>query len=114
VRERTATVINVGMSKLGGPIAALQAAQVAAAGGLGVMVGSVIEMGIATAMGLHLAAALPHLAYPSYLMGPLKYREQITAEPLSVVDAHVAVPTGPGLGIDVDEDALRRLDARGR
>jgi L-alanine-DL-glutamate epimerase-like enolase superfamily enzyme len=114
VRERTATIINVGMSKLGGPTAALQAAQVAAAGGVGVMVGSVIEMGVATAMGLHLAAALPHLAYPSYLMGPLKYREQITAEQITVVDAHVAVPTGPGLGIDVDEDALHRLDARTR
>jgi L-alanine-DL-glutamate epimerase-like enolase superfamily enzyme len=114
VRERTATVVNVGMSKLGGPTAALQAAQVAAAGGVGVMVGSVIEMGIATAMGLHLAAALPHLAYPSYLMGPLKYREQITAQQITVVDAHIAVPTGPGLGIEVDEEALHRLDARKR
>jgi L-alanine-DL-glutamate epimerase-like enolase superfamily enzyme len=114
VSERTATVINVGMSKLGGPTAALQAAQVAAAGGVGVMVGGVIEMGIAAAMGLHLAAALPHLAYPSYLMSPLKYREQITAEQITVVDAHVAVPTGPGLGIEVDESALRHLDARAR
>jgi L-alanine-DL-glutamate epimerase-like enolase superfamily enzyme len=112
VRERTATVVNVGMSKLGGPTAALQAAQVAAAGGVGVMVGSVIEMGVATAMGLHLAAALPHLAYPSYLMGPLKYREQITGEQIAVVDGHVVVAAGPGLGIDVDEDALRHLDAR--
>jgi L-alanine-DL-glutamate epimerase-like enolase superfamily enzyme len=113
VREHTATVVNVGMSKLGGPTAALQAAHVAAAGGLGVMVGSVIEMGVATAMGLHLAAALPHLAYPSYLMGPLKYREQITTDPIAVVDAHVAVPAGPGLGIEIDEDVLAHLDARG-
>ena len=60
------------------------------------------------------AAALPHLAYPSYLMSPLKYREQITAEQIAVVDAHVAVSTGPGLGIEVDEDALRHLDARRR
>ena len=112
VRERTATVLNVGLSKLGGPTAALQSAQIASANGVGVMVGSVIEMGIATAMGLHLAAALPHLAYPSYLMGPLKYGEQITAEQIEVVDAHVAVPTGPGLGIEVDEDALRALDVR--
>ena len=92
----------------------MQSAQLAAAVGVGVMVGSVIEMGIATAMGLHLAAALPNLAYPSYLMGPLKYREQITAEQIAVVDAHVAVPQGPGLGIDVDEEALRRLDVRSR
>lgn len=65
-------------------------------------------------LGLHLAAALPDLAYPSYLVGPLKYREQITADQIAVVDAHVALPTGPGLGIEVDEDALRRLDARTR
>jgi muconate cycloisomerase len=113
VRERTATVINVGLSKLGGPTAAMQAAQIAAASGVGVMVGSVLELGVANAMGLHLAAALPQLAYPSYLIGPLKYREQITGE-LAVVDAHVAVPTGPGLGIEVDDEALRHLDARGR
>ena len=69
-RERSATVINIGHSKLGGPTAALHAPQVAHANGIGVMVGSVIEMGIATAMGLHLAAAMPSLAYPSYLMGP--------------------------------------------
>lgn len=112
VRERTATVVNVGISKLGGPTAAHQAAQLAAAAGVGVMVGSVIEMGVATAMGLHLAAALPRLAYPSYLMGPLKYRDSITTQQIEVVDAHVHVPDGPGLGIEIDADALRHLDAR--
>jgi L-alanine-DL-glutamate epimerase-like enolase superfamily enzyme len=111
---RSATVVNVGHSKLGGPTAALQAAQVAAAHGLGVMVGSVIELGIATAMGLHLAAAWPQLSHPCYLMGPLKYREQITAEQIEVVDSSVTVPTGPGLGVTVDEAQLRDLDARRR
>jgi hypothetical protein len=37
---------------------------------------------------------------------------RLTAEQIAVVDSHVAVPTGPGLGIDVDEDALRHFDAR--
>jgi L-alanine-DL-glutamate epimerase-like enolase superfamily enzyme len=111
-RERSATVINVGHSKLGGPTAALHVAQIAHANGIGVMVGSVIEMGIANAMGLHVAEAIPRLAYPSYLMGPLKYREQITVEPTTVVDSHVDVPRGAGLGVTVDEDALHRLDAR--
>ena len=110
--DRTATVINLGHSKLGGPTAARQAAQVADAAGLGLMVGSVIEMGIATAMGLHLAAALPRLAYPAYLMGPLKYRQVIATPQVEVIGSAIAVPTGPGLGVDVDEAALRRLDAR--
>jgi muconate cycloisomerase len=114
VADRSATVLNVGHSKLGGPTAALHAAQIAHAAGVGVMVGSVIEMGIATAMGLHVAAALPRLSYPSYLMGPLKYRQQITEQQVEVVDGCVAVPAGPGIGFTVDERELRRLDARGR
>ncbi|MGH2863291.1 MAG: mandelate racemase/muconate lactonizing enzyme family protein [Solirubrobacteraceae bacterium] len=114
VRDRSATVINLGHSKLGGPTAAMQAALIADAAGVGLMVGSVIEMDIATAMGLHIAAALPRLAYPSYLMGPLKYREQITEQSVQVLDSHIAVPSGPGLGIVVDEAALRALDVRSR
>lgn len=114
VADRSATVLNIGCSKLGGPTAALHAAQLANASGMGVMVGSVIEMGIATAMGLHLAAALPRLSYPSYLMGPLKYRQQITEQQVEVVDGCVAIPAGPGIGFTVDERELRRLDARTR
>jgi L-alanine-DL-glutamate epimerase-like enolase superfamily enzyme len=111
-RERSATVVNVGHSKLGGPTAALHAAQVARAAGVDVMVGSVIEMDIATAMGLHLAAVVPRLAYPSYLMGPLKNRQQITDEQVEVVGGHIAVPQGAGLGISVNEKVLRELDLR--
>lgn len=112
VAEQSATVINVGHSKLGGPTAAMQAAHVAQANGIGVMVGGVIEMGIANAMGLHVAAALPRLSYPSYLMGPLKYAQQIADPQVEIVDSHIAIPQGPGLGVDVDEHCLHRLDAR--
>ncbi|MBA0050915.1 hypothetical protein E0L36_08405 [Streptomyces sp. AJS327] len=112
VGQRSATVVNLGHAKLGGPTAALQAAHVAGASGMGLMVGSVVEMGVSNAMGLHLAAALPRLAYPSYLMGPLKYREQITSPGVEVVDGHVAIPQGPGLGVEIDEAELARLDAR--
>lgn len=114
VAQRSATVINVGQSKLGGISAAVQTAQLAHAHGVGVHVGSVIEMGIGTAAGLHLAAALPKLSYPSYLMGPLKYAQQITDRQIEVVDGQIAIPNGPGLGIEVDENELRRLDARHR
>ncbi|WP_449279018.1 mandelate racemase/muconate lactonizing enzyme family protein [Leucobacter sp. GX24907] len=110
--EGTATVMNVGLQKLGGPTAALQAAQLATANGIGVHVGAVLEMGIGTAAGLHFAAAMPRLSYPSYLMGPLKYAQCITAEQIEIVDSAIAIPQGPGLGIEVDEQAVRDLDLR--
>lgn len=110
--KRTAQVINLGLSKLGGLLLARECATVARAAGLGVMVGSVLELNIATAAGIHLAASLPELPFPSYLLGPLKYERQIAREPLVVQDGQTSVPDGPGLGIEVDEDVLRQLDLR--
>ncbi|WP_109471855.1 mandelate racemase/muconate lactonizing enzyme family protein [Ornithinimicrobium cavernae] len=108
-RAGAASVINVGMSKMGGITPALAAAQVAAAHGLPVMVGGVVELGVANAAGLQLAAVLPALAAPSYLMGPLKYAEQVTSPVIAPQESRLRVPTGPGLGVTVDEDALGRL-----
>ncbi|HEX6797058.1 MAG TPA: enolase C-terminal domain-like protein [Ktedonobacterales bacterium] len=111
-RHDAANVINLGLSKLGGLQCARDCATVAYACGLGVMVGSVLELGIATAAGAQLAASLPDLAFPSYLVGPLKYREDVVREPLVVEDGQIAVPRRPGLGVEIDTDALRRLDKR--
>ncbi|MGH2533261.1 MAG: mandelate racemase/muconate lactonizing enzyme family protein [Thermomicrobiales bacterium] len=111
-RLRTARVINLGLSKLGGLQRARECETVARSVGLGLTVGSVLELGIASTAGLHLAAAAQELAHPSYLMGPLKYERQITAPEVRVVDGEMVVPVGAGLGIDVDEELLRSLDAR--
>jgi L-alanine-DL-glutamate epimerase-like enolase superfamily enzyme len=85
-----AQCVNVGVSKLGGIVAALDAATAARSGFLGTAVGSVVELGVATAAGLQLAAVLPHVAYPSYLIGSRKYARQITSLPFEVVDSHLA------------------------
>jgi len=111
-RRQTARVINIGLSKLGGLLRARECATIARSSGLKVMVGSVLELGIATAGGLHLAASLQDLAYPSYLVGPLKYECDIVREPIIVSNGQITVPTSPGLGITVDEEALRAFDGR--
>jgi L-alanine-DL-glutamate epimerase-like enolase superfamily enzyme len=107
-----ATVINIGLSKLGGPTAAAAAAHAAAAAGLSVLVGGVVELGVANAAGLHLAALQPDPALPAYLMGPLKYQRQVTTTTISPHLSSLPVPDGPGLGVDIDPDALHDLDLR--
>lgn len=108
----TAHVVNLGLSKLGGLLRARECEIVARSNGVRVMIGSVLEMGIATAAGLHLAAAVPHLAYPSYLVGPMQYTQDISWPTLSVKEGFADVPAGPGLGIEIDTDAVTALDLR--
>jgi L-alanine-DL-glutamate epimerase-like enolase superfamily enzyme len=107
-----AQCVNVGVSKLGGIVAAFDAATTARSAFLATAVGSVVELGVATAAGLQLAAALPEVAYPSYLIGSRKYVRQITSSPLEVVDSALAVDTAPGLGVEVDEEAVAAMDLR--
>lgn len=114
VRHRSARVVNVGLSKLGGPATARDVATVASSAGTTVMLGSVVELNVAAAAGLQLAAALPVLAYPSYLMGPLKYTQQIAHPALEPVDGRLDIPAAPGLGIEVDVDAVAGMDLRQR
>lgn len=107
-----AQCVNVGVSKMGGIVAAFDAATTARSAHLGVAVGSVVELGIATAAGLQLAAALPDVSYPSYLIGSRKYGRQITSTPLEVVDSQLAIGTAPGLGVELDEEAVAAMDLR--
>jgi L-alanine-DL-glutamate epimerase-like enolase superfamily enzyme len=107
-----AHTVNVGVSKMGGIVAGSEAAAAARAAFLGVSVGSVVELGVATAAGLQLAAALPEVSYPSYLIGSRKYERQITWPPLEVVDSRLAIGAGPGLGVEVDEEAVAAMDLR--
>jgi D-galactarolactone cycloisomerase len=36
------------------------------------------------------------------------FRDQIIARPFELKQGKIAIPTGPGLGIEVDEDAIKK------
>jgi muconate cycloisomerase len=67
------------------------------------------ETAILSAAGRHLAAALPEVAFVEGSFGTLLLTEDVSAE--SVRFGHrgeASLLTGPGLGVDVLEDRLRR------
>lgn len=69
-------------------------------------------LGIAMAAGLHVSAATPALLAFEYQRNTVGVAGRILAEPLAVdADGGFPLPTGPGLGIHVDEDAVRSLVA---
>ena len=71
-----------------------------------VSIGSAIHFIAST----HCAAAAPNLHQMEYWFGQNPLGDAILLEPaLAVVDGHLPVPQGPGLGISINEDAVRAL-----
>jgi L-alanine-DL-glutamate epimerase-like enolase superfamily enzyme len=68
----------------------------------------IAESGIGTAAVLHLAATLPALDWGVSLTSQY-LGEDVLATPLAFAAGHVMVPSGPGLGVAVDEARVRRL-----
>jgi glucarate dehydratase len=79
--------------------------------GLGLSMHSNSHLGVSLAAMVHLAAATPNLTYACDTHWPWKREDEdvVLPGPLSFKDGSVAVPTTPGLGIELDRDALARL-----
>lgn len=101
------------IGKAGGPLRALELAIVAKAAGIGLYGGTLLEGTIGTAASLHAWATLEEMAWGTEMFGPLLCKDDIVTTPLQFHDFGVDLPTGPGLGIQLDEDKLafyRRRD----
>lgn len=70
--------------------------------------------GISLAAMLHLAAAMPELTYDCDTHYPWLDDDVVQGEPFQFRDGKLPVPTGPGLGVTLDEDRLARAAERYR
>ena len=75
--------------------------------GIGVWHGSAHELGVLDAAMLHVCAAAPNCTYPSDILSHQRVHN-LLATPIEIRDSCATVPDGPGLGIELDEDAVRR------
>lgn len=68
--------------------------------------------GLTTAWMLHLGAVCTHAQWPAVTIMNA-YSDDLLAAPLAVRDGYVPVPDAPGLGVEIDQNALDRfrLDA---
>ena len=110
IAARAVDHFNVRVSKCGGLHRSAAMAARAATAGIGVQVGSQVgETAILSAAGRHLAASLPDVVFVEGSFGTLLLAEDISVE--SVRFGHrgeAPLLTGPGLGVRVLEDRLRR------
>lgn len=60
------------------------------------------------AASLHLDAYLPNALYLEFNVSTASLLNRLCQEPIQLRDGLIPVPTGPGLGVTVDPDAIRR------
>ncbi len=93
----------------GGFRATLDLARFCRVFGRGLSMHSNSHLGISLAAMVHLAAAVPNLTYDCDTHYPWQEGHDLLVQPLRFVDGAVAVPTTPGLGIEVDRERLATL-----
>lgn len=93
----------------GGLRASVELARICRTWGIGMSMHSNSHMGISLAAMTHLAAAVPNLTYACDTHYPWQQDELIVGGKLQFDDGSLAVPTTPGLGVELDRDALARM-----
>ena len=105
----SASVINIKAGRVGGYLEAVGIHDLCRVAGVPVWCGGMLETGIGRAANAALAA-LPGFTLPGDISASSRfYDRDIVTEPAVLEDGHVRVPTGPGLGIEIDPVALEDM-----
>jgi muconate cycloisomerase len=119
-RRGAADALSVYVAKAGALREARRVAEVAEAHNMPCDVNGSLESGIGTLASVHLAAASPAITLPAVISCPAPagtveraagryYDDDVLEDPLRFEEGCLIVPDGPGLGVSIDEDAVRRL-----
>jgi L-rhamnonate dehydratase len=68
--------------------------------------------GVLVAASLHFAATLDRPTYSEYSVADSPLVNGLLSKPFELVDGKLGVPTGPGLGVDLNEDVVDRMRVR--
>ena len=108
----SASVINIKAGRVGGYLEAVRVHDLCRDASVPVWCGGMLETGIGRAANAALAA-LPGFTLPGDVSASSRfYLRDIVTEPAVLEDGHVRVPTGPGLGVDIDPLALEDFTAQ--
>jgi len=103
---RAASVINIKAGRVGGYLEAVRVHDLCRDAGVPVWCGGMLETGIGRAANAALAALRGFTLTGDVSASDRFYSRDIVTEPIVLEDGHVRVPTGPGIGVEIDTAAL--------
>ncbi|MBP2478807.1 O-succinylbenzoate synthase [Crossiella equi] len=105
------SVINIKPGRVGGYLESRRVHDLCQAHGVAAWCGGMLETGIGRAANVAFAA-LPGCTLPGDTSASRRYYTEDITEPFVLVDGHLPVPTGPGIGVDPIPDALAAFTTR--
>jgi len=109
IRHRAVDVFSIKVSKNGGLVRSKQIAQTAETFGIKCLMNSMFEFGISQAALLQVGCTLPNLVDMGHAYGSVvRMSDDVTDFGRNIKGATVSVPAGSGLGVDLDEEKLRK------
>jgi len=103
-----ADAISLKLVKHAGLLGVKRVAAVAEAAGIGLYGGCLLESSVGAAAHLQVFSTFREMAWGCEHFGPQILTGEYVTEPLRFADFHVHLPTGPGIGVTLDQDKLRR------
>jgi len=109
IENNAARIINIKVQRVGGLSEARLMLAVAHAAGLECWVGTMPELGVASAQGLHLAT-LDGFTYPTDIEASTRWYVDDVIAPGIEIDArgYIHLPAGPGIGYVVDREKVEQ------
>jgi O-succinylbenzoate synthase len=105
IRLGAAAIINIKPGRVGGYLESRRIHDVCVANGVPVWCGGMLETGLGRAANLALAA-LPGFTLPGDTSASSRYYASDITSPFELVDGHIEVPRGPGIGVEPLPDEL--------
>lgn len=117
-------IVSIYTTKSGGLYKAMEVGAVCRAAGIICNVNGSIETGVGNLANVQLAAASPAVTLSCVIpvstpaeaqhgqVGGIYYKDDLLAEPMQFVDGAIVVPSGPGMGIEVDLAKIEKYRVR--
>jgi o-succinylbenzoate synthase len=113
IEARACKIINIKPGRVGGHRASIELHDLCAAHDIPVWHGGMLESGIGRAHNIHLAS-LPNFRLPGDIAASKRYYQPDLIEPAIEVgaDGTIAVPEGPGIGVNIVRDRVTHATLR--
>jgi O-succinylbenzoate synthase len=108
IAMKATSIINIKPGRVGGYLESVRIHDLCVENNIALWCGGMLETGIGRAANIALAS-LPGFTLPGDTSASSRYFHRDITTPFVMHDGQLTVPTGPGIGVDIDQDFIEKI-----